>query len=134
MAELYRELGCKETLRGSAAERAAVDSLSRGAFAGMLRDDEEELVASIISALAKLVGAVASRHPERVVPLPSAIVGALGGAGMMMRAEIMDGQIKRLADLLPGFVYVATVPFGGGEEALRLSRRTEELLDGAGSD
>ncbi len=132
MAALYTELGDEETPRGSAAEQAAADSVGRGTFAGMLSDEDEELVAAINAALAKIVGAVASQHPERVDPLPNAIIGALGGAEMVMRAEIIDGHIDRLASLLPGFAYVATLPFVGEEEALRLSRRTEELLDGTG--
>jgi hypothetical protein len=134
MAELYTELGHEETVRGSAAERAAADAVGRGAFAGMLSKEEEELVASINAALAKIVGAVACQHPERVVPLPSSIVGALGGAEIVMRAEIIDGRVDRLAGLLPGFAYVATLPFAGEEEALRLSRRTAELLGDTGQE
>lgn len=132
MAQLYTELDHQGTVQGSVAVRAAADSLGRGAFAGMLEEEEEELVASINAALARLVDAVAGGHPERVVPLPSAIIGALGGAELVMRAEIMAGRGERLASLLPGFVFVVTIPFAGEEEALRLSRRTGELLDGSG--
>lgn len=131
LGALYGELGDEEAGGGSPAGRLAADAVGRGAFAGMLSDEEEGLVAEISAALARIVGAVAGQHPERGAPLPSAIIGALGGAEMAMRGEIMTGHSDRLAGLLPGYVYVATLPLAGDEEALRLARRAGELVDEA---
>jgi AcrR family transcriptional regulator len=54
--------------------------------------------------------------------------GALGGAEAVVRREIVAGRIDQLPRHLPDFVYAATVPFLGQEEALRLARRGRELL------
>lgn len=54
---------------------------------------------------------------------------ALGGAEAVVRRELAAGRSSRLPELLPDFVYAATVPFLGQEEALRLARRGRQLLD-----
>ncbi len=57
-----------------------------------------------------------------------AALGALGGAEAIIRREVAGGRAAGLPQLLPDFVYSATVPFLGQEEALRLARRARELL------
>jgi AraC-like DNA-binding protein len=54
--------------------------------------------------------------------------GALGGAEAVVRREVVAGRAARLPDLLPDFVYAATVPFLGQEEALRLADQGRALL------
>ena len=62
-------------------------------------------------------------------PRPSSTArAALGGAEAVVRREIAAGRTESLPGLLPDFVYAATVPFLGQEEALRLARRGRELL------
>ena len=56
--------------------------------------------------------------------------GALGGPEAVVRRELTAGRVERLPALLPDFVYAATVPFLGQEEALWLARRARELLEG----
>ncbi|HET7443038.1 MAG TPA: hypothetical protein VFJ57_00110 [Solirubrobacterales bacterium] len=56
--------------------------------------------------------------------------GALGAAEAVVRREVAAGRAAELPRLLPDFVYAATVPFLGQEEALRLVRRARELLAG----
>jgi AcrR family transcriptional regulator len=51
-----------------------------------------------------------------------AALGALGAAEAVVRREIVAGRYERLPALAPDFVYVATVPFLGQEEAVRLAR------------
>jgi hypothetical protein len=105
------------------------ENLPRAAFAGMLSAEEEALVAAVIGALARIVSAVnAHSTPTRPPPPPSAIVGALGGAEMVMRAEIVAGRPERVPELIPGFAYLATLPYLERAEALRLSQRAGELL------
>jgi AcrR family transcriptional regulator len=58
----------------------------------------------------------------------SAARAALGGAEAVVRREIVAGNIGALPRFLPDFVYAATVPFLGQDEALRLARRGRELL------
>jgi AcrR family transcriptional regulator len=55
--------------------------------------------------------------------------GALGGAEAVVRREVAAGRAGRLPLLLPDFVYSATAPFLGQEEALRLAQRGRRLLD-----
>ena len=57
-------------------------------------------------------------------------VGALGGPEAIIRREAVAGRIDQLPRLLPDFIYAATIPFLGQEEALRLARRGRELLRG----
>lgn len=56
-------------------------------------------------------------------------MGVLGGAEAVVRREVARGRAERLPQLLPDLVYIATVPFLGQQEALRLARRSEELFD-----
>ncbi len=134
MTELYAELGYEETGEKPEAVGSAAESVSGRAYAGMLSEEEEGLVVAISETLAKIVSAVSSTHSESVAPPPSAIVGALGGAELVMRGEIVAGRADQLPRLLPGFAYLVTLPFVGQQEALRVSRRTGELLDGTGRE
>lgn len=61
---------------------------------------------------------------------PTAAIGSLGGAEALMRQEILRGRADQLPRLLPDFVYSATVPFLGQEEALRLVRQARRVLRG----
>jgi AcrR family transcriptional regulator len=55
-------------------------------------------------------------------------LGILGGAQALVRREIALGRTERLPELLPDCVYIATVPFLGQRQALRLVRDAETLL------
>jgi hypothetical protein len=52
----------------------------------------------------------------------------------VVRRELIAGRPESLPGLLPDFVYAATVPFLGQEEATRLARRGRELLAEHGAD
>lgn len=58
----------------------------------------------------------------------SAALGVLGGAQAIVRREVAAGRAERLPALLPDCVYVATVPFLGQAEALRLAREAVALV------
>lgn len=64
---------------------------------------------------------------------PLAARAALGGAEAVVRREIALGTTDDLARLLPDFIYAATVPFLGQEEALRFARHGSEILHGPGN-
>jgi AcrR family transcriptional regulator len=53
----------------------------------------------------------------------------IGGAEAVIRREVAYGRTADLPTLLPDFIYTAAVPFLGQAEAMRLVRRSRELLD-----
>jgi len=57
----------------------------------------------------------------------SAALGVLGGAEALLRRELAAGRTAELPRLLPDCVYIATVPFLGQEESLRLTRQAEAI-------
>lgn len=59
---------------------------------------------------------------------PATARAALGGAEAIVRREIALGTTDDLARLLPDFIYAATVPFLGQDEALRFARQGSVLL------
>lgn len=61
---------------------------------------------------------------------PSAARAAFGSADAVARREIAAGRAEQLPRFLPQFVYAATVPFLGRQEALRLGRQARGLLAG----
>jgi hypothetical protein len=95
----------------------------------LLGTEEEELVRELGRSLAELAEAAASVHPENAAPAPSATIGAVGGAEMVMRAELMAGRGERLPELLPDFVYLVTLPFADLAGAKALRDRARGLLD-----
>lgn len=99
----------------------------RAAFAGLLSEEEERAVAAITRALTQITAAVA-RRTTAPPPPPSAITGALCGAELVMRSEIISGNPERVTELLPSFAYLATLPYLQHAKALQLSRRAGELL------
>jgi AcrR family transcriptional regulator len=68
-----------------------------------------------------------SSAPRKPQSAPRA---ALGAAEAVIRREIVAGNTEQIPRLLPDFIYMATVPFLGQEEAIQLARRARELLQG----
>jgi len=58
----------------------------------------------------------------------SAALGILGGAQAIIRREVANGHASRLPLVLPDCVYIATVPFLGQHEAMRLTRDARRLI------
>jgi AcrR family transcriptional regulator len=67
-------------------------------------------------------------YSARAIAPAKAALGALGGAEAIVRREVAAGRAAGLPQLLPDFVYSATVPFLGQKEALRLARQARQLL------
>lgn len=57
-----------------------------------------------------------------------AALGVLGGAQAIVRRELVAGRAADLPRILPDCVYIATIPFLGQREALRLTRQAKALL------
>jgi hypothetical protein len=58
----------------------------------------------------------------RSPPPPQAARAAIGGGEALIRRELVTGNATQLPAILSDLVYVATVPFLGQQEALRLAR------------
>jgi hypothetical protein len=120
-------------VKGGASERGwpeEIRSVPRTAFAGSLDAEQEALVAEVSDALWLIVSAVSAS--SKLEPPPrNAVIASLGGAEMVMRAEIVAGKTDWLPKLLSSFTYLATVAFLERDEALRLAERAAELCRAA---
>jgi hypothetical protein len=104
----------------------------REAFAEMMGADDEHLVREIRDALTRVAAAVSFASGNSRPPNPGAVYSAINGAEIVMRGEIVSGRAELVPELIPGFVFLATLPVVGQAEALRLSDRTAELLEKQG--
>lgn len=59
---------------------------------------------------------------------PSATRGALGGAEILIRRELIAGRAEALPNLLPDITYGTVVPFLDQQEALRYAELARELI------
>jgi len=63
---------------------------------------------------------------------PTATRGALGGAEILIRRELIAGRADRLPSLLPDITYGTVVPFLDQQEALRHAELARELIRDGG--
>jgi AcrR family transcriptional regulator len=63
---------------------------------------------------------------------PSATRGAIGGAELLIRRELIAGRAERLPELLPDIIYGTVVPFLDQREALRYAELARELQKDGG--
>lgn len=59
----------------------------------------------------------------------SATRGAVGGAELLIRRELIAGRAERLPKLLPDIIYGTVVPFLDQQEALRYAELARELVN-----
>jgi AcrR family transcriptional regulator len=69
-----------------------------------------------------------SQGGEESAAPPCGARGALGGAEAVVRRELAEEGAAGLPALLPDLIYSALIPFLGQEEALRIARQGEKLL------
>jgi AcrR family transcriptional regulator len=62
----------------------------------------------------------------------SATRGAIGGAEILIRRELIEGRAERLPKLLPDIIYGTVVPFLDQHEALRYRELAKELIKDGG--
>jgi hypothetical protein len=120
---LERELGFEAPMETA----GPAGRLARGRFGDLLEAEDERLVLAISEALSRLAGAVAGRTgaPGEI---RGATLAALDGAELVIAAEIVAGREERVAEILPGAVFLVVLPALGEAEAMRLAQETEELL------
>jgi hypothetical protein len=109
-------------------ERSAVGG-EESAMAGILNSEDELLVTEIRRGLAK-IAAAALDGDEPADGRESAVGAALDGTELVMRGEMVMGNAGRLPALLPGFVFLVTLPVVDQSRALELSRRASTLVEG----
>jgi hypothetical protein len=103
---------------------------AEGAMAGILNSEDELLVTEIRRGLAKIAaGALDGDEPAGAGE--RAVCAALDGTELVMRGEIVMGNAGRLPALLPGFVFLVTLPVVDQDRALELSKRASTLVEGA---
>lgn len=122
------DLLCAELGYPAEAEEApGARSLRSGdGMAGVLSPQDESLVAELRRKLAGVAAAAGPSQPDD--PPEGAVGAALDGMEMVIRGELVSGNLHRLALLMPSFVFLVTLPIVAQDEALRLSRRTGELV------
>jgi hypothetical protein len=124
---LCAELGCEE----NEAQLRGIHSPLRGDGRGLediLGPEDESLVAAMRGRLAKVATAAGTEKPDGVPE--KAVAAALDGAELVIRGELVRGNVERLPDLMPSFVFLVTLPMVEHDGALDLSRRAAELIEG----
>lgn len=58
--------------------------------------------------------------------------GAVGGAEMLIRRELLAGRAEHLPELLPDIIYGTVVPFLDQREALRYAELAREMINDGG--
>jgi hypothetical protein len=99
-----------------------------GGLADILSPQDESLVAAMRERLAKVAAAAGTTTGDGVPE--NAVGAALDGAELVIRGELVRGNAERLADLMPSFVFLVTLPIVDQDKALDLSHRTSELIEG----
>jgi hypothetical protein len=97
-----------------------------GPLTGTLDSEDELLVAHLRRSLAKLAAALDSEGtgdgPRQEVG------GALDGVELVLRGELINGNLALLPTLMPGFVFLVALSVVDQDKALELSKRTRTLV------
>lgn len=125
--QLSRELGYREGPEPPTARSRL--SAERWTAAGLLDPEEEALVARLRRGLAQIAAAIDGGGAEGASE--NAVDATLDGAELVIRGELVSGNAAQLPALLPGFVFLVALTMVDQDRALELSRRTDELLEGA---
>jgi AcrR family transcriptional regulator len=85
------------------------------------------------AAIRVLVAMLDRTREYAIVHAPaSATRGAIGGAEILIRRELIGGRAEHLPKLLPDIIYGTVVPFLDQHEALRCSELAKELIKDGG--
>jgi hypothetical protein len=125
--ELCAELGYPEDEGELPDARSALQV--QGGLGAALSKEDESLVTKMRRGLARVEAAIRAQKPERA---PAWGAGAaLDGVELVMRGELMSGNAQQLPSLVPAFVFLVSLSITEHDEALDLSRRASELIEGA---
>lgn len=126
--KLCAELGYADGQGEPLGARSPLSGIN-GSMSGALSPEDESLVAEMRRSLAKLAAAAGAGRPDRGPK--RAVYAALDGAELVMRGELVSGNAAQLPRLMSSFVFLVALPIVEQDEALELSRRTSELIEGA---
>jgi hypothetical protein len=124
---LCSELGCPEGGNEIASPAAAPRGGEAAGISGVLTSDDESLVATMRQSLARI--AAAAGAGTRGEAAEDDVAAALDVAERVTRGELVSGNAKQLASLMPSFVFLVTLPIVDHDEALDLSRRASQLIE-----
>jgi hypothetical protein len=85
-----------------------------------LSEEDERLVAGLRAGLALLAGGGNATGVSR----------AIDGAEFVARGDLLNGDARRLPEVLPSFVFLVLLPLLGKAEALRVADRAAARLAG----
>lgn len=118
--KLYWELGYPET-DAPGPDAAWLEPSHTGPWGG---SESAGLVPRMRVELAKLAWIANGEGIED----ERAILAALGGTELVMRAEIEAGRPEAIADHLPGFVFTLTYSGLGRRRAIELARQAADMI------
>jgi hypothetical protein len=124
--QLCAELGYEERDAGAPGALSGLDR-DGGRMTDVLSAEDESLVATVRESLARVAARVGGEEAEDAPE--DAISAALDGAEVVMRGELVNGNVEQLPFLIPSFVFLITLPIVEQDRALDLSRRTAELIE-----
>lgn len=127
--QLCAQLGRADADQSFPDDRSVLIGCDSGGIWSTLDNEDELLVATVRRRLGTMVAAVGAARLEGV-PL-TAVCTALDGAELVMRGELVSGNVARLLEMMPSFVFLVTLPVVEHDEALDLSQRTQALVEGA---
>jgi hypothetical protein len=102
---------------------------TRAGWQGSLDPEDEDLVASLRAALARIAAALDGGAATEVSS--GGVISALDHVELMIRGTLLIGRADRLTELLPGFVFMVALPVAEHGPALELSRRSERMIEQA---
>lgn len=96
-----------------------------------LKADDDALVRAVRAVLATIAARLAAAAEN---PTSYSVQGALDGAEIVMRGELMTDRGDRLPRLMPSLIFLVALPIVEQDRALALSQRTAELIDEEAGD
>jgi hypothetical protein len=97
----------------------------KGVMGGILRPEDEALARRVREGLARIAAALGHTAEG---PHSRAVAVALDGSEMALRGELAGGNGRELPRLMPSLVFLVALPLVNEDRALRLSRRTAQLI------
>jgi AcrR family transcriptional regulator len=123
-------LGATRALLELLAARPSYARLACIEARGAMPAEAYERYAAAIRVIASMLDRV--RAYARQSAPASATRGAIGGAELLIRRELIAGRAERLPELLPDIIYGTVVPFLPQHEALRYAGLARELVKDGG--
>ncbi len=123
---LCDELDYEVSDDGDAQDDSQVVATSPESVLGNLTAEDEATIAALRRELARMTAALAS--DGRRGRQDGAVAAALDGTELVMRSELMRGDLGQIRRLMPDIVFLVALAIVDRDQALTLSRRAAELI------